>query len=112
MRRTRRSFSGFARAVTLTVLGLAAGSAALQAQTGSDADEETVIRGRVVDNTGAPVPTALVGIALSNRAVMADSAGRFALPVGPAGTVPDCSGTAGVQPDGRCWSRRRMWTGH
>ncbi|NNF28005.1 MAG: carboxypeptidase regulatory-like domain-containing protein [Gemmatimonadetes bacterium] len=71
------------RTATLAMLGLSVGSVPLLAQ---DREEpQTVIRGRVVDNAGAPVPAALVGIALSNQAVMADSAGRFLLPVGRLG---------------------------
>lgn len=45
---------------------------------------ETVLRGQVMDVDGMPLPLALVGLSRSNEAVMTDSLGRFALPVGPA----------------------------
>lgn len=83
MRRQRKSFLGLVPLLSLGLVSLAAGASPLSAQERprSANDPETVIRGRIVDNAGAPVPAALVGIALSNQAVMADSAGRFALPV-------------------------------
>ena len=56
-----------------------------QAPPGADDRPDVVIRGRVVDGAGTPIPAALVGLALSNQAVMADSVGRFALPVGRPG---------------------------
>ncbi len=52
---------------------------------GAEERADVVIRGRVVDGAGLPIPAALVGVALSNQAVMADSVGRFALPVGRPG---------------------------
>ena len=47
------------------------------------AQDERSIVGQVLDDDGLPVPLAIVGLTESDRAVMTDSVGRFALPVGP-----------------------------
>lgn len=69
------------------VLSLIGDVGSIQGQAPPDAADraDVVIRGRIVDGTGMPVPAALVGLALSDQAVMADSVGRFALPVGRPG---------------------------
>ena len=86
MRRKQRGYGQSGQVMALVVLAFLPATA-VQAQDPPDSEEEreAVIHGQVVDRTGAPVPAALVGIALSDRAVMADTAGRFALPVGRPG---------------------------
>ncbi|MGI9627217.1 MAG: carboxypeptidase regulatory-like domain-containing protein [Longimicrobiales bacterium] len=65
----------FAALSSLTLTPAAAGQ--------EDAPDERTILGQVVDDEGLPVPLAIVGLTRSDRAVMTDSVGRFALPVGP-----------------------------
>lgn len=76
---------GRGAALGLLALSLSVGSAQAQDPPPREETRDAVIRGQVVDRTGAPVPAALVGIALSDQAVMADTAGRFFLPVGRPG---------------------------
>ena len=72
--------SRVAASLLLLLAAILAGPTILTAQSDDESTDRT-LRGRVVDGEGRPVAMALVGLVASNQAVMADSLGRFALPV-------------------------------